>query len=135
MVASAAMAIMAAIPMVATWPAAAATLVIPFPSGTEEERRDTRLLALWGGVAHGSPAWSELEEARGAVVRPTVAVVEANLSPEIVEALAWAGDLPNPTRRGTPEAVGVEREELPASCDIPVVDILSDIEEDTGVAQ
>nr|TKW23676.1 hypothetical protein SEVIR_3G002200v2 [Setaria viridis] len=122
-VASAAAVVMAAIPVAATGP------------GVEEERRDARLHASPGGGAHGSPAWSGLEEAGGPAVGDAVAVVEANPSPEMVEAQARAGDLPSRTGSGAMEVVGAEGEQLPASCNIPVVDILSDVEEDTGVAQ
>ena len=45
------------------------TLVIPPPTVTVEERRETRLPALPGGGTHGSPSWSELEGSRGDAAR------------------------------------------------------------------
>lgn len=121
--------------MVAMGPAAVVTPVISSLPGADEEMRDAKLPASTGGGAHGSPAWVGLEEVGGPTIGPTIAVVEANPSPETVEAQAWANDLPSPTGSGAPEAVGAEGERLAASYDIPVVDILFDVVEDTGVVQ
>lgn len=61
--------------------------------------------------------------------------MEVNLSPKLAEAQVWVDDLPSLTRSGTSKAVKIEVEQLLASHDIPVVDIPSDGEKDTGMVQ
>ena len=63
---------MAAIPVVSVEAGSGVTLVVPPPLVVQEEKREARLPVSLGGGAHGSPTWSELEGAEGAMTRPEV---------------------------------------------------------------
>ena len=63
---------MAAIPVVTVEAGSEVTLAVLPPPVMEEERREIGLPVSPGGRAHGSPAWSELEGAKGAMARPEV---------------------------------------------------------------
>lgn len=67
--ATAAVAVMAAMPIVMVGVGSEVTLAVPPPTAMEEEQREIGLPASLGGGAHGSPSWSELEESRGSTVR------------------------------------------------------------------
>ena len=70
--AAAAVAVMAAIPVVTSEVGSEVTLVIPPPIAAVEERRETRLPASPDVGTHGSPSWSELEGSGGDVAKPEV---------------------------------------------------------------
>ena len=84
---AAAAAVMVAIPMVMAKVRLQVTLVVPPPIVAEEERRETRLSALPGGGAHGSPAWSELEGLGGTMARPEVVHPSASHGVLVVDIL------------------------------------------------
>ena len=63
---------MAAIPMVTAEAGSEVILAVPPPPVVEEERRETGLPVSPGRGALGSPAWSKLEGAGGAMARAEV---------------------------------------------------------------
>ena len=67
--AAAAVAVMAAIPMVMAEVGSEVTLVVPPPIVVEGERRETGLPASLNEEAHDSPAWSELKVSGGTTAR------------------------------------------------------------------
>ena len=75
----------AAIPVAMMEVGSEVTLVIPPPTATVEERRETRLPASPGGGTHGSPSWSELEGSRGDMAKPEAEHPPVGRGVEIVE--------------------------------------------------
>jgi len=69
---STAAAMMVVIPMVMTEARSEVTLMVPPPLVVEADKRETTLPVSPYRGAHGSPTWSELEGARGAMARPEV---------------------------------------------------------------